>query len=238
VRASGKSLVIVNALLLGETAVGEGHWSGFIAGTSDYVYRGASQTHGRPALQADLHYETVSSTFLGVWASTARPASDHQTAVELNAYVGRSWLVSADWRTKLTAVHYAYLDTALQGPNDYDEFVGGLAYRDRLFVTVAWSPNRSRYLMGNDVSRRGAASYELATHQPFANEWYLSGGAGYYDLSEIVGRGYWFWNAGLGYSLPHYQVDLSFFGADGAASRVLYSDSAHARCALTLSWRF
>jgi uncharacterized protein (TIGR02001 family) len=237
-RAQGILLFVVNALAIAGPAAGEGRWSGFVAGTTDYIYRGATQTRGQPALQGDLHYETSAGGFLGVWASTARPSSDVHGMVELNAYAGQSWLVTADWHIKMTGVHYTYIDDPRSRSRDFNEIVGSLAFRDRLYATVAWSPDTSRYSTSYATPRRSAISYELATHVPFATEWYLSGGAGYYDLTAIFPRGYWFWNAGLGVAMRRYEIDLSYFGTDSTARSLLDEGAAGDRWALTLSWRF
>ena len=228
---------MASALLGAGPAAAGGRWSGVLAATTDYVYRGVSQTHNQPALQGDVHYETAGSLVVGMWASTVQPTSDTQ-ALELDAYLGQSWLLADELLLSVTAVHYAYLDTSTWGPKDYDEILASLGYRGLLFATVAWSPNTWRYSISNDSSRHSAASYEVATHLPFARDWYLSGGVGYYDLGQFVDPSYWYWNAGVGYGLGRYQVDLSYFGNDAAARPQVYGDSQRAKWALTLTWHF
>ncbi len=83
------------ALLGAGPAAAGGRWSGFLAATSDYVYRGVSQTHNQPALQGEVHYETAASMVVGMWASTVQPTSDTET-LELDAYLGKSWLLADD----------------------------------------------------------------------------------------------------------------------------------------------
>ena len=225
------------ALLGAGPAAAGGRWSGFLAGTTDYVYRGVSQTQNQAALQGDVHYETALSTVVGMWASTVQPTSNTET-VELDAYLGQSWLLADDLLLSLSAVHYAYLDSTQWGPKDYDEILASLGYRGLLFATVAWSPNTWRYSVPNDPARHSAASYEVAAHLPIAREWYLSGGAGYYDLGQFVDPSYWYWNAGIGYGLRHYQIDLSYFGNDATARPPVYGNTQHASWALTLTWHF
>jgi uncharacterized protein (TIGR02001 family) len=238
VRAIRTSLLVVTAALFATPALSEGRVTGFVAATTDYVYRGASQTYGDPALQADIHYETAAGSFVGIWGSTSQPGAEGHTTVEFNAYAGRSWLITTDWRIKLTGVHYFYLDGSRYGVSDLNEVVGSLAYRDRLFATVAWSPDTARYANGYATPRHSATSYELASHLPLRNDWYLAGGAGYYDLTAFWPTGYWFWNAGIGVDVRHYGIDLSYFGADSTARRHLGSGRAGSNWALTLAWRF
>ena len=242
-RATGILLALSIAPLAAQPAdaAGAGRWSGFLAATTDYVYRGVSQTHGRAALQGDLHYDAGDGIYVGIWSSTVRPARNMDTTLEVDLYAGHSWLISSkslDWRVKLTAIHYAYLDTPWQGPRDYDEVIGALVYRDRVFMSAAWSPNTWRYTTTPGDSRHAAASYELTAHQPFAGNWYVAAGAGYYDLSRFAASGYWYWNAGIGYARSHYQLDLSTFGLDSADDPFLYWNAQRANWALTLTWQF
>lgn len=230
--------MLVAGSLAAGAAARAGDWSGFLAGTSDYVYRGASQTHGRPALQGDVHFESANGVFAGVWGSTAQPGSGPERTLELNAYAGCAWLLAPDWRAKLTAIHYAYLDTLWRGPREHDEIVGSLGFRDRVFASVAWSPDLSGYTQSMQRARHAAASYELASHLPLAGDWYLSGGVGYYDLSRFLEHGYWYWNGGIGYGRARYQLDLAYYGLDADPGGLPYSQSTRATGALTLTWRF
>jgi uncharacterized protein (TIGR02001 family) len=223
------------------SATSAGRWGGFLAVTTDYAYRGVSQTHGDPAFQGDLHYDAGNGSYFGIWSSTVKPALDMNTTLEVDLYAGHSWLISSespDWRLKLTAIHYEYLDTPWQGPRDYDEVIGALVYRDRVFLSVAWSPNAWRYTTTPGDARHAAASYELTTHQAFAGNWYVAAGAGYYDLSQFAASGYWYWNTGIGYARSHYQLDLSTFGLDSTDDAYLYWNAQRAHWALTLTWQF
>ncbi|HZF14836.1 MAG TPA: TorF family putative porin [Steroidobacteraceae bacterium] len=237
-RATGITVIGFAALLAAGAAPAAGRWSGFIAATTDYVYRGVSQTHGHPALQGDLHYEAAGGTYLGTWVSNVHPADGTDSTLEFDLYLGHSWLLSDDWRARLTAVHYEYLDTPWQGPKDYDELVGSVTLRDRLTASVAWAPNTWRYSVADGPARRAATSYEMTGRQPVGRGWYLSGGAGYYDLSSFGEGGYWFWNAGLGFGRSHYQVDLSYFGLDAPDWAFLYNGAESADWALTVTWKF
>jgi hypothetical protein len=68
----------------------------------------------------------------------------------------------------------------------------------------------------------------------------LSGfaGAGYYDLSELVGTGYWYGSAGVVYDLPRLHLEVSRVQTSAAAKRLFYGGIADNRWTATLMWTF
>jgi uncharacterized protein (TIGR02001 family) len=66
--------------------------SGNVSITSDYIFRGISQTGGDPAIQGGLDYTHSSGFYLGTWGSNVGWIEDYQTYqsgnVELDLYGG------------------------------------------------------------------------------------------------------------------------------------------------------
>src|SRR5262245_57859430 len=79
----------------------EDRWSGQIAATSDYVFRGVSQTDGHPAVQGSLAYRTLSGFYIGAWASSLDkndwfyPAGTAE--VEIDVFAGFGHAFSDNW---------------------------------------------------------------------------------------------------------------------------------------------
>src|ERR1700734_3780005 len=48
-------------------------WSGSIGGTSNYIYRGVSQTYNGAALQLGASYQSAFGWFAGAWGSNVDP---------------------------------------------------------------------------------------------------------------------------------------------------------------------
>jgi uncharacterized protein (TIGR02001 family) len=211
---------------------------GSVAVTSDYVYRGVSQTRGEPALQADIHYASTRGWSAGLWASTVElNAWDGRTG-ELNAYLGYRWQIHRDWSSKISAVHYEYPWNGPRFDYDYDEVVGTLGFRNRVFATVAWSFNTSRYSTRGYFSGKNAISYDVATSWPVWKSLSANAGIGYYDLHDVVNAGYLYWSAGLSYDWRSWRADLSYFGTGSQAEALFYGNIAGDRVAASLSWRF
>jgi uncharacterized protein (TIGR02001 family) len=218
-----------------------GNIGGSLALTSDYVFRGLSQTCGKPAAQADLHYRwsgpRTAESFLGVWGSTDLASQSCPTPGEINIYLGHSWLTGiADSSATLTYAHYAYPGSA-DGHYDYDELEGAWAFQDRLFLTLAWVPNALGYTHHGPERDRNALSFGAQLNEPIGTRFTASAGVGYDQIADITGAGFAFWNAGLAYGRGAAQIGVSYFGTADRARR-LYGGQGGNRWAATVIWRF
>ena len=226
------------ALLLAVRVEAGDFWGGSLAVTTDYVYRGISQSGGDPAIQGGLYAQPATGWTIGVWASTVEFARTQDRSAEIDLYLARSWSIGSDWDVRLGLTHYEYPNDNLPLRYDYDELIVSASYRQRFTATATWTPELSRYGGGRIAKDREAASYELTYVQPVIGAWSMGAGLGYFDLDDLFDTGYWYWNAGLVYSWQRLQVDLSYIDADETVHR-LYgyrANSQHWSAALT--WRF
>jgi len=93
--------------------------SATVALTSQYIYRGQSQTDGNPALQAGVDYEHDSGFFAGVWATTLDLESPTGTRdAQLNYYGGFRFPAESAFSLSLAAMRYTF--PGQPGPYDYD----------------------------------------------------------------------------------------------------------------------
>jgi len=227
----------------------DGTLGGSLVLTSDYVYRGLSQTCGKPAAQADLHYRSGGDRagpewFIGGWGSAGLSSGSCAGTDELNLYLGGSFLVTGNSTATLTYTHFSFPDNSSIYPEpittryDYDEIEGSWAYHDLLYVTVAWSPNTLRYTNHIFERDRSALSVGLQAHWPLGRAFTLSGGAGYDEFADPYGAGFAFWSAGVGYTLASFQFDVSYFGTAHRAEWLYGPHAAGNRVAGSIVWRF
>ena len=214
-----------------------GEFGGSLGGTTDYVYRGLSQSRGKPALQGEIHYQGNAWT-AGVWASTIDLNAGPGATVEIDAYAGWIWSLDEDWNATVNLTHYFYPNDRRELRYDYDEVTASLGYQARFFGTVGWSPNTSKYSRGVTATHESATSYELSANQPVWNRWSAVAGLGYYDLSALFGTGYWFWNTGVTYSIQRLQIAVSFIDTDSTAKNAFGYELAGSRWTGSLVWRF
>lgn len=239
--ASGVSAcgLALGALALGASPAARAQgWGGSLGLSSDYVYRGQTQSDNQPAVQADLHYYAPSGWFAGLWTSSVKRSPFDSTSAEFDPYLGVQWPFAGDWSARVEAVRHQYPWNNSERHYNYDEVSGTLAYSDRAFVTVAFSPDAGVEARSGNVSGRATLSYDLALHQPLPHAFSLNAGVGYYDLRWSVDTGYVYWNAGIGYDFGRVQLDLSYVGTDSTARRLFYDQMAVNRPMATLLWHF
>ncbi len=227
-------------------------WDDFgasLALTSDYVFHGISQTCGDPAAQGDLHYRSsggnsATEVFAGAWGSAGLGQSACGKAREVNFYGGFSFLTGADSGATVTYTHYgypggAYTISRLAGYRyDYDTFEGQWAWQDRLYLTVAWTPDALRYVDHSVARDRNALSYGVQVQQPLGRGVSLMAGLGYDEIADPRGTGYGFWNAGVSYAWGPVQLQVAYFGTASRAEHLFGTYVAGSRGAASALWRF
>jgi uncharacterized protein (TIGR02001 family) len=235
-------LTIALALVHGAASVAwaQGSLGGSVDLTSDYIYHGLSESRGDPAIQADVHYRSDSAAaaaenFIGLWGSTISRATTGGT-FELNAYLGRTFLINANSSATLTYVHYAYPDDKGRPGYDYDELSVGWAYQDRVFATFGWTPDTARYSDRESGRCCRVLSYDVAVHQSLGHAFTLTGGLGYDEFNGA--SGYAYWNGGIAYAIGSWQLDLSYFAMQRRAADSYGTVIGGNRLVGTLAWRF
>jgi uncharacterized protein (TIGR02001 family) len=226
--------------LLGASALcrADGPWTGSIAATTDYVFRGVSQTYGGAALQGGVNFQSPAGWFAGAWASNVEPYPFVSNAVEFNLYAGFGWALGREWTARAGYTRYLYAWDQRRKPYDYGELAVTLAFQDRLAATVSYQPDATRYSTLGYVRNRPASAYELTGRWPLPRGFALVGGGGYYDLTHLYGVGYWSANAGVSYVRGRFELDVSRFFSDGTVRRLFEDASADGRWAASIVCRF
>lgn len=229
----------VGLLLLPVIACGaENPWSGTVGGTTDYIYRGISQTYESPALQLGANYQSPIGWFAGIWGSNVKPYPHVGASAELDLYTGVTQPLGADFSTRLVYTHYTYLSDPRPAHYDYDEFSLTAAYLDRLAATVSYQPDSSLYSTRGFVRHRPMGALELTGRWPLRGELGVFAGAGYYDLQRLFGISYWAGDVGLSYVHKRVTIEVTRFFAEGTVDRLFDAQSADGDWTLSASLRF
>jgi len=216
----------------------DGPWSGSLAATTDYVFRGVSQTYGGAALQGGINYQTSAGWFAGAWASNVDPYPANSDFVEVNLYAGFGWALGSDWTARASYTRYLYAWDPRPKPYDYGELAFSLGFEDRLAATVSYQPDGTRYSTMGYVRNRPALAYELTGRWPLPRGFALVGGGGYYDLTHLYGVGYWSANVGVSFVRGRFSVDVTRFFSDDTVRRLFGDASADGRWVATVLCRF
>jgi uncharacterized protein (TIGR02001 family) len=230
---------VASAMMLTGVCRAEGTWSGSIGATSNYIYRGISQTYNGAALQLGGNYQSTFGWFAGAWGSNVDPyPGGGKTFEELDFYGGLVRPLSSDFTVKGTYTHYAYVQDPRRPRYDYDEIAVSVAYSDLVAATVSFQPNYTSYSELGFAYREPAAAYELTGRWPLRFGLAATAGAGYYDLHRLFGVGYWAGDLGLAYVYSRLTLSVSRFFADKTAATLYEDASANGTWAVAAAWRF
>lgn len=217
----------------------DGSWSGTVAATSDYIFRGVSQTYNGPALQAGFTYHNADNWFVGAWGSNVDPYPFGATAVEVNLYGGYGWRVSDDWTARVLYTHYLYAWDTRPASYEYDELAMTVGYRDLVTATLSYQPDSKGFsALGYYAHNRPTSAFEVSARWPLTNGFALQAGAGYYDLHELYGANYWSGNAGASYVHGRFELAITRFFSESVVGRLFEEASADGRWVATGIWRF
>jgi len=177
-----------------------------VTGTSDYVFRGVSQTNNSPTMQGafDISYGIF---YAGVWGTGV----DGYEGTEVDWYAGFK-PVWNDFEFDFGAILYTYPGAAGTDLVEILELKAGVSKSfDKLGVggIVYWSPDVNGY---DYAVYEGALSYELPTLHGFTPT--ISGLVGYVDNFEVSSDSYTYWNAGLSLGYDKFTFDFRYWDTD------------------------
>lgn len=207
-----------------------GDFSANMALTSDYVFRGISQSNEEPTVQGGIdwtHPET--GLYLGLWGSGV-DFTDATT--EMDFYGGVSGTMDAfSW--DLGAIYYYYPGSDDDLNYDFWELAAAAGY-DFEFLQASLSLNYSP-----DYFASSGDSYYLGLYAtaPLPYDLTLSGHVAHQWISDNAAFGtkdYTDWDLGLGYKVEGFDLALKYVDtdlkeptecADGCGARVVFSIS-------------
>jgi uncharacterized protein (TIGR02001 family) len=96
--------------------------------TSDYRFRGISQSAKDPAIQGGVDWSDKSGLYLGVWGSTIDfGAGDPDADLEVDLYGGYKWMAAGlEWDAGF--IHYAYPGSTSSNDWDFTEVYLGTTF--------------------------------------------------------------------------------------------------------------
>ena len=172
-------------------AYAEGEWSGNVALSSDYVWRGVSQSNEDMAISGGFDYAN-GMFYAGTWASNVDfEDGAEDTNMEWDFYGGIAGETESGIGWDVGVIYYAYPD-AETGDYDFVEVYGGLSYEFTGGVGVGgyvyWDPDNESFYV------EGSAGYS------FTDEFAVDATVGNYSFDG--GGDYTNWSVGATYTTP------------------------------------
>ncbi len=168
--------------------------------TSNYVFRGISQTHGKPAIQGGIDYAHASGLYIGAWASSITWVKDFigSGSVEIDVYGGyKNTFGGGNWNYDVGYITYNYpskgnaVPAILANPNT-QELYAAIGYK---WLTAKYSYATSSHFIGwyggpaLNEKTRGSDYIELNANYDAGNGWTLIGHIGKQKVKRSVSVG-------------------------------------------------
>lgn len=167
--------------------------TGGVTVTSDYRFRGQSQSDRGAAVQAWGQYDHASGFFANIWASTIdfNDQLAHDSSIEVDLTVGYSREIMENTSAGIKAVYYAYPDAdtpAASADYDYFELIVNAEHdfgKAAVSAELAWSPDYF-FESGTAVSLKGGVSVPLMEKFIFMDGLSASANLGYQWIEDNV----------------------------------------------------
>jgi uncharacterized protein (TIGR02001 family) len=193
-----KNAAALALMLTGMTgaAYAESPISANVALTTDYVWRGVSQTDNGPAIQGGFDYAHESGVYVGVWGSNVDFGPAVDSNVEVDLYGGYATEFDGGVSLDVGFIHYDYPS---ESDNDFEELYLGLGY----------GPVSAR--VSHDFDNENTY-WELGAGFDLPAEVGLSLHVGYYDFDD--GSEYSDWKVAVSKSLAGADFELAYTDTD------------------------
>lgn len=155
--------------------------TGNAALTTDYVFRGITQTQGDPAVQMGIKVAADSGLYGLVWGSTVEFPGDSGASSEIDYVIGYGHTFNDDWALDVNVTYFDYPDTRVA--LDYAELIGTLTYKSNYWLMVGYSPD----VFATDET---GIYTQIGARFPVNDTFRVEAAVGHYDLDDAYGDSY------------------------------------------------
>jgi uncharacterized protein (TIGR02001 family) len=204
-------LLLAAATLLGSAVPGVASadtLTANVAVTTDYRFRGVSQSFRRPALQGGVDYGHDSGLYIGTWASTVDDDFLTDTrGVELDVYGGYKFPLGKDWLLDVGVLQYLYPGESLWNTT---EVYLGATWK---FLYLKYSHSVSDDTFGF-TDTRGSGYLDLTATYPLQEGLNLIAHVGHQRFRNNSDASYTDYRVGATYDWAGLTWGASVFGTD------------------------
>lgn len=209
------AITLVTGGMLASSPLALADFSANVALTTDYVFRGISQTGEDPALQGGFDFKHASGFYAGVWGSNVEfaPAVD-DASLEIDYYAGITGEVGGGLGWDVGAIYYSYPGSADAADLDYWEAKGALNYA---FKGVALEPSvaLALYYSPEFTGETGDATYVVGSlNLTLPQDFGLSLHVGQQNIDETVPDSYIEYGVGVSKQVAGFGLALNYYGTN------------------------
>jgi len=203
-----------------------GEFSGNVALTSDYVFRGYTQADEEPAIQGGFDWDSGAGFYAGTWGSNVNYGDGDEASVELDIYGGYAGEIDG-FSYDFGFIYYWYPGASSALDYDFWEAYGSVGY-DLGAVSVSLG---LAYTPENFGDTGDGIYFQSGISVPLNDLFSVDVNLNYYDVNPAFGDDYLDWSVGTTLSLEWFDADLRYIDTDidGCANvcdaRVVFSIS-------------
>ncbi len=225
---------IATALLSAPMFAAAEGFSWTAAATSEYLFRGISQSDDAPAIQGSAGYGFANGLYVGAWASTVafndgNQPGDDATDAEYDLYFGWNGDLAENINLDVQVVRYDYIGEPMSLA--YNEAIGKVTFSEQYSITLGYTND---YLNSEtDSFYTGAGgTWELGEGSGYN----LTLGGGYTTLNDDGVDGYFDYSIGVNKAFGPATLALTYGGTGGDAEDAFGEDSSEDKFVFTVSF--
>ena len=195
------------------------------AATSEYMFRGISQTDDHPAIQTGAGYSFSNGFYVGGWASNVD--FGESTDAEIDTFVGWNGDLNDTFNLDVQLVRYNYIGEPDGVDYAYNELIGKVSFAENYSATLGYTND---FLNTDTDSFYGAVGGSWAV----GNEVNLTAGLGYTTV-EGPEDGYLDYSVGVNRDFGPVNIGLGYIGTDSSGEDLFGKDNAEDKFVLTFA---
>lgn len=204
-----KKLLIALSMLTGFAATAQ--VTGNMTITSDYRFRGVSQTQNASAIQGGIDYSHASGLYVGNWnSSVSSQLYTNGAGMESDLYAGVKKEVMKDITLDVGSMNYFYprATNSTSSTNfDTNELYAGVSYKD--IVTAKYSQSLSDYFGTSNSKNSSYTQADVA--MPIVGKLVAVAHVGRTNVNHSASLNYTDYNAGVMYDLQGWAVAAKYY---------------------------
>lgn len=199
------------------------------AATSEYMFRGISQTDDKPAIQVGAGYSFSNGIYVGGWASNVD--FGESTDAEIDTFIGWNGDLNDSVNLDVQLVRYNYVGEPDGVDYAYNELIGKVSFAENYSATLGYTND---FLNSDTDSFYGAVggSWEVG------DGYNITAGLGYTTVDNDLSSedGYLDYSVGVNRDFGPVNIALGYVGTDNSGEQIFGKDNSEDKFVVTFAF--